>query len=102
MHELHAHVQERILVDLVVKFVLSFGAVPVGNAETMVRLATQPHEPATCQIHLEQTQGPLIVRISREVAWVGDGLRATGDSPVHVLGLMVGTTFEREPFGAVP
>lgn len=72
MHELLAHVQERILVDLVVKFALSFRAVLVGNAETLVLLATRSYEPATCQIHLEQTQGPLIVRIAREVAWVGD------------------------------
>ena len=40
------HRQERFLVDGVVPFAQSFGAVLVGGSETIVRLATQPHEPA--------------------------------------------------------
>ena len=40
------HLQERILVDGVVTFAQSFGAVLVGGYETIVRLATEPHESA--------------------------------------------------------
>ena len=41
------HLQERILVDVVVTFTQSFGAVFVGGSETIVRLATQPHKRST-------------------------------------------------------
>ena len=39
------HLQERLLVDGVVTFGQTFGAVLVGGSETVVRLAAQPHEP---------------------------------------------------------
>ena len=39
------HLQKHVLVDVVVTFAQSFGAVFVGRSETIVRLATQPHEP---------------------------------------------------------
>ena len=53
------HRQERVLVDGVVPFAQSFGAVLVGGSETIVRLATQPHEPGT-DLDLEQTRCPLV------------------------------------------
>ena len=53
------HVHERVLVDLVMTFAQSFGAVLVGGllylSETIVRLATQPHEPVTGPLHPEQS-----------------------------------------------
>ena len=54
------HLQECILVDGVVTFAQSFGAVLVGGAETIVRLATQPHEPVAGPFDLEQTRCPLV------------------------------------------
>ena len=56
------HLQERILVDGVVTFTQSFGAVLVVGSETIVRLATQPHEPVTGPLDLEQTHGRLARR----------------------------------------
>ena len=50
------HVQERILVDVVVTFAQSFGAVFVSGSETIVRLAAQLHKPVTGPLHLEQTR----------------------------------------------
>ena len=41
------HLQERVGVYVVVTFAQPFGAVFVGGSETIVRLATQPHEPVT-------------------------------------------------------
>ena len=41
------HLQERLLVDCVVTFAQTFGAVLVGGSETIVRLAAQPHESVT-------------------------------------------------------
>ena len=41
------HLQERLLVDGVVTFAQTFGAVLVGGSETIVRLAAQPHESVT-------------------------------------------------------
>ena len=38
------HLQERLLVDGVVTFAQTFGAVVDGGSETIVRLAAQPHE----------------------------------------------------------
>ena len=40
------HLQERVLVNVVVTFAQSFRAVFVGGSETIVRLATQPHNPS--------------------------------------------------------
>ena len=54
------HLQERILVDGVVTFSQSVGAVLVGGSETIVRLATLPHEPVTGPLDLEQTRCPLV------------------------------------------
>ena len=62
------HLQERILIDGVVTFAQSFGAVLVGGSETIVRLATQPHEPVTGPLDLEQTRCPLVERSSRLTA----------------------------------
>ena len=59
------HVQERVLVDIVVTLAQSFGAVLAGDSETIVRLAAQPHEPVTGPFHLEQTRCSLIVRLAR-------------------------------------
>ena len=96
------HVQEHVLIDVVVTLAQSFGAVLVGGSETIVRLAAQPHEPVTGSLHLEQTRCSLIVRLARLTARLGDSPRATGESTAHVLVLMFGATFGREPFGALP
>ena len=44
------HLQERVLVDVIVTFAQPFRAVFVGGAETLVRLATQPHEPVAMML----------------------------------------------------
>ena len=59
------HLQERILVDGVVMFAQSFGATLAGGSETIVRLATQPHEPVTGPLDLQQTRWPLVERSAR-------------------------------------
>ena len=96
------HVEESVLVDLVVTFVQSFCAVLVGGYETMVRLAAQSHELVTGPLHLEQTRCPLVVRLARLTARLGVSKRVIGESTAHVLAPMFVATFGREPFGAVP
>ena len=96
------HLQERVLVDVVVTFAQSFGAVFVGGSETIVRLTTQPHEPVTGLLHLEQTRYPLIVRTARLTARLVADPRSIGESTAHVFVPMVVATLERQPFGAVP
>ena len=54
------HLQERVLVDGVVTFAHSFGAVLVGSFEAILRLAAQPHEPVTGPLDIEQTHCSLI------------------------------------------
>ena len=49
------HFQERLLVDGVVSFAQTFGAVLVGGSETIVRLAAQTHEPVARPFHIEQS-----------------------------------------------
>ena len=80
------HLQERVLVDVVMTFAQSFGAVFVGGSETIVRLATQPHEPVTGPLHLEHTRCPLVVRPARLTAhlvaavyWRVDSARTRSD-----------------------
>ena len=46
------HVHERVLVDIVVTFAQSFGAVLFRCSETIARLTAQPHELVTGQLHL--------------------------------------------------
>ena len=58
------HLQERILVYGVLTFAQSFGALLVGGSETIVRLATQPHESVTGPLDLEQTRCPLVLPYS--------------------------------------
>ena len=95
------HLQERILVDGVVTFAQSFGAVLVGDSETIVRLATQPHEPVTGPLDLEQTRCPLVERSSRLTARLVSEPRSIGESTAHVLVPMFVATFGREPFGTM-
>ena len=95
------HLQECVLVDVVVTFVQSFGAVLVDGSETIVRLAVQPHEPVTGPLHLEQTRGPLIVHSACLTSRLVTGPRATGESTAHVLVPVIVTTFGGEPFGVV-
>ena len=59
------HLRERILVDGVMTFAKSYGALLVGGSETIVRLATQPHESVTGPLDLEQTRCPLVERSAR-------------------------------------
>ena len=96
------HLQESVFVDVVVTFAQSFGDVFVGGSETILRLATQPHEPVTGPLHLEQNRCPLIVRPARITARLVAGPRSIGESTAHVLVPMVVATFGRQPFGAVP
>ena len=95
------HRQERILVDDVVQFAQSFGAVLVGGSETIVRLATQPHEPGTGPLDLEQTRCPLVERSSRLTARLVSDPRSIGEATAHVVVPMVVATFGREPFGTM-
>ena len=95
------HRQERILVDGVVPFVQSFGAVLVGGSETIVRLATQPHEPGTGPLDLEQTRCPLVERSSRLTARLVSDPRSIGEATAHVVVPMIVATFGREPFGTM-
>ena len=93
------HRQERVLVDGVVPFAQSFGAVLVGGSETIVRLATQPHEPGTGPLDLEQTRCPLVERSSRLTARLVSDPRSIGEATAHVFVPMIVATFGREPFG---
>ena len=95
------HRQERVLVDGVVPFAQSFGAVLVGGSETIVRLATQPHEPGTGPLDLEQTRCPLVERSSRLTARLVSDPRSIGETTALVVVPMVVATFGREPFGTM-
>ena len=95
------HLQERILVNCVVKFAQSFGAVFVGGSETIVRLPTQPHESITRPLDLEQTRCPLVECSSRLTARLVPDPRSIGESTAYVLVPMFVATFEREPFGTM-
>ena len=92
------HLQERVLVYGVVPFAQPFGAVLVGGAETVVRLATQPHEPRTGPLDLEQTRRPLVERSARLAARLVADPRSIGETTAHVVVPMVVATFGRQPF----
>ena len=96
------HVQERVLVHLVVTFPQYCGAVLVGDSKTIIRLAVQTHEPVTGPLHLEQTRCPFVVRSARLTARLVTGPWQTGESTAHVFVLTFVATLGREPFGAVP
>ena len=95
------HLQERILVDGVVTFAQSFGALLVGGSETIVRLGTLPHEPVTGPLDLEQTRCPLGERSARITARLLSDPRSIGESTAHVLVPMFVATFGSEPFGTM-
>ena len=95
------HRQERVLVDGVVPFAQSFGAVLVGDSETIVRLATQPHEPGTGSLDLEQTRCPLVERSSRLTARLVSHPQSIGEATAHVVVPMIVATFGQEPFGTM-
>ena len=96
------HLQESVLVDIVVTFAQSFGAVFVSGPETIVRLATQPHESVTGPLHFEQTRCPLVVRPACLTSRLIAEPRSIGESTAHVLVPMFVATFGRQPYGAVP
>ena len=79
------HLQDRVLVDIVLTFAQSFGAVFVSGSQTIVRLATQPHKPVTRPLHLEQTRCPLIARPARLTARLVADPRFIGESTAYVL-----------------
>ena len=62
------YLQERLLVDGVVTFAQSFGALLVGGPETIVYFAAQPHESVNGPVDLEQTRRPLIICSARNTA----------------------------------
>ena len=95
------HLQERILVDGVVTFAQSFGATLVGGSETIVRLATQTHEPVTGPLDLEQTRCPIVERSARFTARLVSDPLSIGKSTAYVLVPMFVATFGREPFGTM-
>ena len=95
------HLQEHLLLDGVVPFAQTFGAVLVGGSETIVRLATQPHEPIARPFYLEQSRSPLVERSSRLAALSVSNPLSVGESAAHVLVLMRVATFRREPFGSM-
>ena len=96
------HVQERVLVHLVVTFPQYCGAVLVGGSKTIIRLAVQTHEPVTVPLHVEQIRCHFVVRSARLTARLVTGPRQTGESTAHMFVLTFVATFRREPFGAVP
>ena len=87
------HHHKRVLVDVVVSFAQSFGAVFVSGSKTIVRLASQPHKPVSGPFHHEQTRCPLIVRPARFTARLVADSRSICESTVHVLVPMVVATF---------
>ena len=95
------HFQERLLVDGVVSFAQTFGAVLVGGSETIVRLATQTHEPVARPFHLEQSRSSLVERSSHLAALFASDPLSVGESTAHVLVPMRVATFRREPFGSM-
>ena len=95
------HLQERLLVDGVVPFAQTFGAVLVGGSETIVRLAAQTHESITRPFHLEQTRSSLVERSSPLAALFISNPLSVGESTAHVLVSMSVATFRREPFGSM-
>ena len=87
------HLQERLLVDGVVPFAQTFGAVLVGGSETIVRLAAQTHESVARSFHLEQSRSSLVERSSPlATLFVSDPL-SVGESTAHVLVPMRVATF---------
>ena len=61
-------------------FAQSFGVVLVGDSETIVRLAGQPHEPVAGPLDLEQNRCTLVVCSARLTARLVTGPRAIGES----------------------
>ena len=95
------HLQERLIVDGVVSFAQTYGAVLVGGSESIVRLATQPHESVARPFYLEQSRSPLVERSSRLAALSVSDPLSIGESTAHVLVPMRVATFRREPFGSM-
>ena len=87
------HLQERLLVDGVVSFAQTFGAVLVGGSETIVRLAAQTHESVARPFYLEQSRSSLVERSSHLAALSVSDPLSVGESTAHILVPMSVATF---------
>ena len=96
------HVQESVLVNVVLALIQAFRAVLVGRAEAVVRLAAQTYESVTAPFYLEQARGPLVVRLARDATRFCGCPRESGETSLDVVVFVLVAGLGRKPFGTVP
>ena len=95
------HGEEGFFVDGVLTLAETLRAALVSRVEAVVRLASQTNESVAAPFHLEQTGRPLVERISRNATRLGGRSRASSQSGLDVLVLVLVAAFGRQPFGSV-
>ena len=93
--------EECFFVDGVLTLAEPIRAALVSRAEAVVRLAAHTIESVAAPFHLEQTGRPLVERLARNATRLSCRPRASSQSGMDVLVLVLVAAFGRQPFGAV-
>ena len=82
-------------------FAQTFGAVLIGGTEAVVGLAAQTDESVTAPFYFEQPRRPLVERLAHKTTGLGGRPRASSESGMDVVSLVLVAAFGRLPFGSV-
>ena len=93
--------EEGFFVDGVLTLAQTLRAAFVSRAEAVERLAAQTNESVPAPFHFEQTGRPLVERLACETTRLSGRTRASSQSGLDVLVLMLVAAFGRQPFGSV-
>ena len=96
------HVQESVLVNVVLALIQAFSCALIGGTETVVGLAAQPNKSVAAPLDLEQPGSPLVVRLASDATRIGGCPRESGETSLDVVVFVLSTTFSRKPVGTVP
>ena len=95
------HGEEGFFVDGVLTLAQTLRVALVSRAETVVLLAAQTNESVPAPFHLKQTGRPLVKRLACETTRLSGRPRASSQSGLDVLVLVIVAAFGRQPFGSV-
>ena len=95
------HGEEGFFVDGVLTLAQTLRAALVSRAEALVRLAAQTNESVPAPFHLEQTGRPLVEHLACEITRLSGRPRASSQSGLDVLVIVLVAAFGRQPFGSV-
>ena len=95
------HGEEGFFVDGVMTLAQTLRAALVSRAEAVVRLAAQTNESVPAPFHLEQIGRLLVERLARETTRPSGRPRASSQSGLGVLVLVLVAAFGRQPFASV-